>query len=87
VWGLVNKVVANEDELDKEVKAYTDQYVKSAPISMRLLKKMLNKGMTASLSEMLTYEAYCQEIAGCTEDYKEGVNAFIEKRAAEFKGK
>jgi 2-(1,2-epoxy-1,2-dihydrophenyl)acetyl-CoA isomerase len=54
---------------------------------MRLLKKMLNKGMTASLREMLQYEAYCQEIAGSTEDYKEGVNAFVEKRKAVFTGK
>lgn len=86
-WGMVNKLVATNEELDEAVKSYTDRYIKSAPISMRLLKKMLNKGMTASLSEILTYEAYCQEIAGSTEDYKEGVNAFIEKRAAEFKGK
>jgi 2-(1,2-epoxy-1,2-dihydrophenyl)acetyl-CoA isomerase len=36
---------------------------------------------------MLQYEAYSQEIAGSTEDYKEGVAAFIEKRKAVFKGK
>ena len=38
-------------------------------------------------SEMLEYEAYCQDIAGSTEDYTEGVNAFLEKRQAKFTGK
>jgi 2-(1,2-epoxy-1,2-dihydrophenyl)acetyl-CoA isomerase len=85
-WGLVNKVVAVE-ELDSAVKEYTDRYINSAPISMRLLKKMLNKGMTATLNEALQYEAYCQEIAGSTEDYKEGVASFVEKRKPVFKGK
>lgn len=86
-WGVVNKIVSTVDELDEAVKTYTDQYIERAPVSMRLLKKMLNKGMTSSLREMLQYEAYCQEIAGSTEDYKEGVSAFIEKRKAVFKGK
>ena len=43
--------------------------------------------MTATLQETLQYEAYCQEIAGSTADYKEGVAAFVEKRKAVFTGK
>jgi 2-(1,2-epoxy-1,2-dihydrophenyl)acetyl-CoA isomerase len=48
---------------------------------------MLNKSTTATLEEMLEYEAYCQEIAGTSEDYKEGVSAFLEKRKANFTGR
>ncbi len=84
--GIINKLVAPED-LDAAVKAYTDRYATAAPKSMAMIKKMLNKGLTANLREMLQYEAYSQEIAGSTEDYKEGVTAFVEKRKAVFRGK
>lgn len=84
--GIINKLAAPE-ELDAAVKAYTDRYATAAPKSMAMIKKMLNKGLTANLREMLQYEAYSQEIAGSTEDYKEGVASFIEKRKPVFKGK
>lgn len=83
--GLVNKVVPLSD-LDGAVKEYTDYYAKAPTKAIGLMKKMLNRSGTSSLDEMLDYEAYCQEIAGSTHDYKEGVNAFLEKRKAEFKG-
>ncbi len=83
--GLVNKVVPLE-ELDEAVKSYTDYYSAAPTKAIGLMKKMLNKSGNSSLDDMLDYEAYCQEIAGSSEDYKEGVNAFLEKRKAEFKG-
>ncbi|GAA0890517.1 2-(1,2-epoxy-1,2-dihydrophenyl)acetyl-CoA isomerase PaaG [Fulvivirga kasyanovii] len=84
--GLVNKVVP-ADQLDEAVKSYTDYYAQAPTKAIGLMKKMLNKSGNATLDEMLGYEAYCQEIAGNSEDYKEGVTAFLEKRKAEFKGK
>ena len=83
--GLVNKVVPLA-ELDDAVKDYTDYYASAPTKAIGLMKKMLNKAGSSSLDEMLDYEAYCQEIAGSSHDYKEGVNAFLEKRKAEFKG-
>ena len=84
--GLVNKVVPI-DQLDAAVKEYVDYYAKAPTKSIGLIKKMLNKSATATLDDMLEYEAYAQEIAGSSEDYKEGVSAFLEKRKPGFKGK
>ncbi len=83
--GLVSKSVPLE-ELDGAVKKYTDFYSKAPTKAIGLMKKMLNKSQSSSLEEMLDYEAYCQDIAGATNDHKEGVTAFLEKRLPEFKG-
>ncbi len=84
--GLVNKVVP-ADQLDTAVKEYTDYFAAAPTRSVGLIKKMLDKASTSTLDEALEYEAYCQEIAGNTQDYKEGVTAFLEKRKPDFKGK
>lgn len=84
--GLITKAVA-ADQLDAAVKEYTDYYANAPTKAIGLIKKMLNKAATSSLDEMLDYEAYCQEIAGSSEDYKEGVKAFLEKRKAAFRGR
>ncbi|NJN42153.1 MAG: 2-(1,2-epoxy-1,2-dihydrophenyl)acetyl-CoA isomerase [Flammeovirgaceae bacterium] len=83
--GLVNKVVA-ADQLDNAVKELTDYFAKAPTKAIGLIKKMLNKSTSSTLDEMLDYEAYCQEIAGTSGDYKEGVTAFLEKRKPNFTG-
>ena len=83
--GIVNRAVP-ADQLDEVVKFYTNYYATAPTKAIGLMKKMLNKSGHSSLDQTLDYEALCQEIAGNSSDYQEGVNAFLEKRKAKFKG-
>lgn len=85
-WGMVNRVVPAE-QLDEEVEKFAAYYRNAPTKAIGLVKTMLNKSFNSDLDTMLEYEAYCQEIAGRSEDYKEGVRAFNEKRKPEFRGK
>jgi len=85
-WGMINKVVPAED-LDAAVAEYANYYAQAPTKAIAMMKKMLNKSFHSDLDTMLEYEAFCQELAGRSEDYKEGVAAFNEKRKAEFKGR
>ena len=84
--GLVNRAVP-ADRLDEVIREYTDYFAAAPTRAIGLIKKMLHKAAHATLDEVLDYEAYCQEIAGYTEDNEEGVKAFLEKRKPVFKGR
>jgi 2-(1,2-epoxy-1,2-dihydrophenyl)acetyl-CoA isomerase len=84
--GLVNKVVAPEN-LDQTVNELASFYLKSPTRAVALIKDLLNKSFNSSLDEMLAYEAKYQDMAGGSEDFKEGVKAFLEKRKPDFKGR
>jgi 2-(1,2-epoxy-1,2-dihydrophenyl)acetyl-CoA isomerase len=84
-WGMVNRVVKIE-ELDDEVNKLATHFASAPTKAIGLMKKMLQKSYTSDLDTMLEYEAYCQEIAGRSDDYKEGVTAFNEKRKPAFTG-
>ena len=84
-WGMVNRLVSHE-ELDQTVEEIAKYYSNAPTKAIGMMKKMLNKSSTSTLEDMLQYEAYCQEIAGRSSDYKEGVSAFNDKRKPQFKG-
>ena len=82
---MVNKVCAHDD-LDETVKQYTDYYKYAPTKAIGLIKGMLKVSLNSNLKQMLDEESRCQEIAANSEDYTEGLNAFLEKRPAKFKG-
>jgi len=84
-WGMINKVVPAA-ELDKTVDEIAEYYASAPTKAIGMIKKMLNKSFHSDLDTMLEAEAYHQEIAGFTNDYKEGVKAFVEKRKPNFTG-
>ncbi|MBO8172403.1 MAG: enoyl-CoA hydratase/isomerase family protein [Bacillaceae bacterium] len=84
--GLVN-AVADEDHFEEEVNRLATRLAHSATKAIGLIKRALYHNMEVGLEDALEYEAYCQEIAGNTEDHKEGVDAFFNKRKPEFKGR
>ena len=84
--GLVNKVVPHAD-LEKETYALAEKLAAGATKAIGIIKRTLNKSYDMSLDELLAYEAMMQEVASHTDDHREGVSAFIEKRAPKFQGK
>jgi enoyl-CoA hydratase len=84
--GLVNKVVPAESLLE-EAKKLADLYRARPPIVLKLIKAAINDGIQMSMAQGLDYEAKCATLVSLTEDAKEGMKAFLEKRKPEFKGR
>lgn len=84
--GLVNKVVAPE-ELMEAAKTMARKILKNAPYAVALCKAAVNLGLDVSLDAGQEYEATLFGVTCSTEDKKEGMSAFVEKRKANFTGK
>jgi len=84
--GLVNKVVPVELYLDEAVKM-AQEIAQLSPIAVRLAKEAVLKAFETPLSEGLEFERKNFYLLFATEDQKEGMAAFVEKRMADFKGK
>ncbi len=83
---LVDEVVP-DDQLMTRAKELAQKYAAAPTKGIGLIKRGLNRTSAMSLADALEYEAFLQEIAGNSEDYREGVAAFNEKRKAVFKGR
>mgnify|MGYP000237315542 CR=1 FL=1 len=82
---MIYKAVADES-FDEEVSKLAGKLAKMPTRGFGLTKKAVNQSMTNSLDEQLNVEEVLQTEAGQTHDFKEGVNAFLEKRKPEFLG-
>jgi len=83
--GLVNEVTEPTDLIPRG-EAIAQKIIANAPLAVQYTMEALNRGMETPLSEGLYIEAALFGLASATEDKNEGTAAFLEKRAAHFKG-
>jgi 2-(1,2-epoxy-1,2-dihydrophenyl)acetyl-CoA isomerase len=85
-WGLIWKAVDDED-LDAEVDALAAKLASLPPLGLAAIKSMIRASWNHSLDEELTRQRDEMRRLGFTDDYQEGVAAFLEKRAPKFVGR
>lgn len=84
--GLANWVVPHESLL-AEATRIAQAICQNGPVALRLAKRAIDRGMEMDLGDGLVFESTCYEITIPTEDRKEGLTAFREKRKPVYKGR
>jgi enoyl-CoA hydratase len=84
--GLVNRVLPVASLMEEATKM-AKKFVSRPRVALRTIKAAVTDGMSMDLSSALAYEARCFELLFSTEDLKEGMGAFMEKRKPLFKGR
>ena len=84
-WGLIFKAVEDE-ALKEESIAFAKQLATQPTMALTKTKQALDLSFANSLEDQLDVERELQTRLGNSDDYKEGVNAFIEKRQPNYKG-
>jgi 2-(1,2-epoxy-1,2-dihydrophenyl)acetyl-CoA isomerase len=86
-WGMIWKCVDDEDTLDAEVHAVASKLASLPPLGLAAIKDMLRASWSHSLEEELGLQRDAMRRLGFSEDYREGVAAFLEKRQPKFVGR
>lgn len=84
--GLINRLVPAE-QLMTTAREMGARLAAGPPIGLALTKRALNRSLGMDIAEHLDYEAYVQSKCMLTADHREGVEAFLEKRPARFRGR
>jgi enoyl-CoA hydratase len=84
--GLVNEVVPAEDLMDKAMEL-AKKIASRPPLAVRYAKEAVNRSQEGDTASGFALESYLHALTCTTEDKKEGVAAFLEKRKGKFKGK
>jgi enoyl-CoA hydratase/carnithine racemase len=85
-YGLVNEVVPDA-ELDAAVTKLVSQITKNSPLGLRLIKQLINDGYEQPLDTALRFEVVAWESYGRSDDIREGLQAFQDKRKPKFTGR
>jgi 2-(1,2-epoxy-1,2-dihydrophenyl)acetyl-CoA isomerase len=84
--GLVNAVVAKESVMEESMSMATE-LAQGPTNAFGRTKQLLNQSMSSSLKDHLHSEARLVTVSAASPDFREGVNAFVEKRKPNFNGK
>ena len=84
--GLANKVVPHEELMEKTLEL-ADKIASRPPLAVQFAKEAVNRSVGSGSDSGYALESYLHALSCTTEDKKEGVSAFLEKRKGQFKGK
>ena len=84
--GLVNKVFPHEELMEKAMEL-AQKIASRPPLAVRYAKEAVNRSQEGDTASGFALESYLHALSCTTEDKKEGVSAFLEKRKGKFKGK
>jgi 2-(1,2-epoxy-1,2-dihydrophenyl)acetyl-CoA isomerase len=85
-WGLIWKCV-DDDKLMEEAGGMARHLATQPTFGLAMIKRAINASYTNTLDQQLDLERDCMRLGGRSEDYREGVAAFMEKRKPVFKGR
>ncbi len=85
-WGLIYRTARTED-LDRVAGELAEQLASGPTVSVGLTKWLLSAGASRSLEDQLANEGFAMEISARSEDFREGLQAFSERRPPNFKGR
>ena len=85
-WGLIWKAV-EDDQLDAEVDAVATKLASLPPLGLSAIKQIVRSSWSRTLDDELDLQRDEMRRLGFTQDYREGVAAFLEKRPAKFEGR
>ncbi len=85
-WGLVSQVV-DDDALDDAVEEVVAEFARAATVAVGLAKQLVYRNLTADLEEALEREGMAEELAVRSDDFKEGMRAFVQRRDPDYSGR
>lgn len=84
--GMINRVVPSA-ELAAATRALAERIAAGPPLALRMAKDLVNRAASSDLETALNLEAFAQSHASVSDDHREGVTAFFEKRRPKFAGR